>query len=95
MPLFIIARYGALGRLKKRTLAIASDTDAGEEIRTSSVAAPLPLAHDLVVATGCCCRDAVSVFFVTVARGSSMGSRFLFFGAGGMMAAEDVLADRA
>jgi len=37
----------------------------------------------------------VSVFFVSVAQGSSMGSRsrFLFFSAGGMMAAEDVLAD--
>jgi hypothetical protein len=35
----------------------------------------------------------VSVFFVSVAQGSSMGSRFLVFGAGGMMAAEDVLAD--
>lgn len=64
-------------------------------LRTSAVAGPLPLAHDLVESRAAWWCKPVAGFFVRVPRESSACSRFLFFGAGATGAREEVLAERA
>ena len=65
-----------------------------ERTRTSSVAAALPLAHDLVVGNVEDGWGALKGFLVTVVRISSAKSFLLFFAAGATIAAE-LLAESA